>query len=229
MLTILTYALFTGLSFFAQTWWQLLIFRFLAALGIGGEWAVGALLLSETWPTRWRPWIAAVLQTGVNLGNLLAAVSSFVLLTWAKLDNRYIFLIGIVPALLVLWIRRAVPEPEQWRAAKLRAGEYVPSFSQLFAPSVRRITILVVLVCGLSLSAHWAFTFWFQQQLRNLPEIVDWTAEEKSGLVSRAFGLVMSCAIIGNFLARLRREADWLSQGDHHLVSCLFRVHDHGI
>ena len=50
MLTILTYACFTGLSFFAQTWWQLLICRFLAALGIGGEWAVGAALLSETWP-----------------------------------------------------------------------------------------------------------------------------------------------------------------------------------
>ena len=68
-LTILTYALFTGLSSVAQTWWQLLIFRFLAALGIGGEWAVGASLLSETWPRRWRPWIAAVLQSGVNVGH----------------------------------------------------------------------------------------------------------------------------------------------------------------
>src|SRR5438105_11603929 len=54
MLTILTYSMFTGLSYFAQTWWQLLIFRFVAALGIGGEWAVGASLLSETWPRRWR-------------------------------------------------------------------------------------------------------------------------------------------------------------------------------
>ena len=61
MLTILTYALFTGLSAVAQTWWQLLVLRFLAALGIGGEWAVGAALLSETWPRRWRPWMAAVL------------------------------------------------------------------------------------------------------------------------------------------------------------------------
>ena len=58
-LTVLTYAGFTGLSFFAQTWWHLLVFRFLAALGIGGEWAVGASLLSETWPRQWRPWIAA--------------------------------------------------------------------------------------------------------------------------------------------------------------------------
>ena len=78
-LTILTYALFTGLSFFAQTWWQLLIFRFLAALGIGGEWAVGASLLSETWPRRWRPWMAAVLQTGVNLGVMLAGLAIFLL------------------------------------------------------------------------------------------------------------------------------------------------------
>lgn len=59
VLTILTYALFTGLSFFAQTWWQLMIFRFLAALGIGGEWAIRASLLSEAWPKKWRPWIAA--------------------------------------------------------------------------------------------------------------------------------------------------------------------------
>ena len=66
MLTILTYALFTGVRILPQAWWHLLIFRFLAALGIGGEWAVGAALLSETWPRRWRPWIAAVLQTGVN-------------------------------------------------------------------------------------------------------------------------------------------------------------------
>src|SRR6187401_2538850 len=78
-LTILTYAAFTGLSFFAQTWWQLLIFRFLAALGIGGEWAVGSCLLSETWPKRWRPWIAAILQTGVNLGVLLACLTTFLM------------------------------------------------------------------------------------------------------------------------------------------------------
>src|SRR5438477_9399319 len=78
-LTILTYASFTGLSFFAQTWWQLLVFRFLAALGIGGEWAVGASLLSETWPRRWGPWVAAVLQTAVNIGVMLASVALYLL------------------------------------------------------------------------------------------------------------------------------------------------------
>src|SRR5947209_7657919 len=114
-LTILTYALFTGLSFFAQAWWQLLIFRFLAALGIGGEWAVGASLLSETWPRRWRPWMAAVLQTGVNLGIMLAALANFLL---AGYPYRRVFLVGVLPALLVLWIRRSVPEPEEWRGAR---------------------------------------------------------------------------------------------------------------
>src|SRR5204863_7531488 len=117
-LTVLTYAAFTGLSFFAQTWWQLLIFRFLAALGIGGEWAVGASLLSETWPHRWRPWIAAVLQTGVNVGILVAGLANFLL---AAAPPRYLFLVGVLPALLVFWIRRAVPETEEWKTAKLEA------------------------------------------------------------------------------------------------------------
>ena len=116
-LTILTYALFTGLAFFAQTWWQLLIVRFLAALGIGGEWAVGASLLSETWPRRWRPWIAAVLQSGVNIGVLLASCATFLL---AGRGPRVVFLVGVLPALLVLWIRRAVPETEEWHSAKQR-------------------------------------------------------------------------------------------------------------
>ena len=100
-LTILTYAAFTGLSFFAQTWWQLLIFRFLAALGIGGEWAVGASLLSETWPRRWRPWVAAMLQTGVNVGILGAGLANFLM---ASAPPRYLFLVGIIPALLVFWM-----------------------------------------------------------------------------------------------------------------------------
>src|SRR5262245_43483868 len=102
MLTILTYASFTGLSFFAQRWWHLLIFRFLAALGIGGEWAVGASLLSETWPRRWRPWLAAVLQTGVNIGVMLASLTIYLM---AGLPERMVFLIGVLPAFIVLGIR----------------------------------------------------------------------------------------------------------------------------
>jgi MFS family permease len=198
MATILTYAIFTGLSYFAQTWWQLMILRFLAALGIGGEWAVGASLLSETWPQRWRPWMAAVLQTGVNLGVMLAGLAIFLL---ADHSPRTVFLVGVLPALLVLWIRRAVPEPEEWHTAKANAAHAQPPFGDLFRSPVRRVTILTLLVCGLALTAHWAFMFWYAQQLRNLPELADWTAAERGHLVSKAVWLVMIMSIVGNFLA----------------------------
>jgi MFS family permease len=198
MLTILVYACFTGLSYFAHTWWELLIYRFLAALGVGGEWAVGASLLSETWPQHWRPWLAAVLQTGVNLGVMLASASVYVLSPFAP---RTVFLVGVLPAFLVLWIRRAVPEPEEWRTARDTSGEAPPKFVDLFRGTVRRTTILTLLVCGLSLTAHWAFIFWYMQQLRNLPDLDAWSDPEKSRLVGTANTLVMIASIVGNFFA----------------------------
>lgn len=204
MLTILTYALFTGLSFFAQTWWQLMACRFLAALGIGGEWAVGASLLSETWPARWRPWMAAILQSAVNIGVLLATVAGWVM---AGLPHRYIFLVGILPAFLVLWIRRAVPEPEEWARAS-RAEQ--ARISDLFGPSLRRTTLVTLLVCGLSLSGHWAFTFWSLQQIGTLakgeilqagPAGAEIANAEVQRLKSLAFALLMGSSIAGNFMA----------------------------
>ncbi len=197
-LTILTYALFTGLSFFAQTWWHLLILRFLAALGIGGEWAVGASLLSETWPRHWRPWIAAVLQSGVNIGILLASCTVYLM---AGQSPRVFFLVGVLPALLVFWIRKAVPETDEWNAAKNDATGKSPGIADLFRGEVRRTSILVILVCSVSLSAHWAFMFWYQQQLRNLPEVIELSAARKNEIASVANFLVMVAAIFGNFLA----------------------------
>jgi MFS family permease len=199
-LTILTYALFTGLSYFAQAWWHLLIFRFLAALGIGGEWAVGAALLAETWPRRWRPWLAAVLQTGVNLGVLLASLANFLL---AAYPPRTVFLVGVLPALLVLWIRRAVPETEEWQSARLQAAHAGPGFLELFRGPVRRTTLLTLVVCALALTGHWAFLFWYVQHLRNLPDLAGWTDADRSQLVSAAVALVTVTSIAGNFLAAL--------------------------
>ena len=197
-LTILTYALFTGLSSLAQTWWQLLIFRFLAALGIGGEWAVGASLLSETWPRKWWPWIAAVLQTGVNIGVLLACLTTFFM---ADQNPRYVFLVGILPALLVFWIRRHVPEPAEWHSAKKKAKGNEPSVLELFRGEIRRTTLLTIVVCATSLSAWWAFMFWNQQHMRNLPDIAAWPVRQKEQLVSSSFFLVIVSSILGNFFA----------------------------
>src|SRR5262249_27385683 len=158
----LTYSLFTGLSSVAQTWWHLLIFRFLAALGIGGEWAIGAALLSETWPWGWRPWIAAVLQSAVNVGILLASLAGSVR---AGAAARRVSLVGVRPAWLVLWIRREVPEPEEWCRAAASAGARPPAIGDLFRPGLCRITVLVILICSCSLTAHWAFLYWSQLHL----------------------------------------------------------------
>ncbi len=198
VLTILTYAIFTGLSTFAQTWWQLLVFRFLAALGIGGEWAVGAALLSETWPKEWRPWLAAVLQTAVNVGIMLASLAAILM---AALPYRYVFLVGVLPALVTLWIRRAVPETEEWHAAKRDQGGQEPSVWELFRGNVRRTSILTLLVCSLGLSGHWAFMFWSAQALRYLPDVATWTDGERTELVGRAVLVIMVSSVVGNFLA----------------------------
>ena len=197
-LTVLTYALFTGLSFFAQTWWHLLIFRFVAALGIGGEWAVGSTLLAETWPRRWRPWIAAVLQTGVNLGVLLACLTGYVL---SDSEPRYMFLVGILPALLVFWIRRHVPEPVEWQAARASGPPVAPSVLELFRGPTLRITLLTIVVCAAGLSGWWAFMFWHPQHLRHLPDVAGQPAAAINRLVSVTFALVIATSIAGNFFA----------------------------
>ena len=194
-LTILTYACFTGLSFFAQTWWHLMIFRFLAALGIGGEWAVGASLLSETWPKKWRPWIAATLQSAVNCGVLLACLAGYLL---AGREPRYIFLIGILPALITLWIRKAVPETEEWTQA--REGQAVPKVSDLFSPAVRSVTWRVMLICAVSLTAHWTFLFWQQKHVLSLAEIAPLDKSGKDAAVVTALMWIMFGSLIGNFI-----------------------------
>jgi MFS family permease len=195
VLTILTYACFTGLSFFATEWWHLLIFRFLAALGIGGEWAVGASLLSETWPKKWRPWIAATLQSAVNCGVLLACFSGALL---KGHPPQWIFLVGVLPAFITLWIRRAVPETEEWTEA--RKDQPAPRIRELFGPSVRSITLKVMLICAVSLTAHWSFMFWQQSYIRSLPEVGSLKADKDHATVM-ALLWVMVGSLLGNFIA----------------------------
>ena len=195
VLTILTYALFTGLSFFATEWWHLMAFRFLAALGIGGEWAVGASLISETWPKRWRPWIAATLQSAVNCGILLACLAGALL---KGHPPQWIFLVGVLPAFVTLWIRSAVPETEEWKEA--RNDQPAPQLRELFGKQVRSITLRVSLVCAVALTAHWTFMFWQQSYIRGLAEVGDLKAS-KDGATVMALLWIMVGSLIGNFIA----------------------------
>ncbi|MBC7367756.1 MAG: MFS transporter [Undibacterium sp.] len=217
-LTIITYAVCTGLCSFAETWWQLMIFRFIAALGIGGEWAVGASLLSETWPKAWRPWMAAILQTGVNLGVLGATVFVGLFTTYMPPGSeRWVFLIGVLPAIMVFWIRRHVPEPDAWQKAGT-ALQKKPGALELFRGSVLSVTLRTTLVCALGLSAWWLFLFWQTQHLRKVLTDAGTPAAEITGLVSAAFFAFNFASVLGNF------GAGWLARrlGYRRSIAILF-------
>ena len=147
---------------------------------------------------RWRPWIAAVLQSGVNVGVLLASCATF---RSGGQKSRAVFLVGVLPALLVFWIRREVPETDEWTAAKRDVEGAAPGIAELFRGEAGRTAVLVILVCSVSLTAHWAFIFWYQQHLRNLPDVFGLPDARKNEIASTANALVMSAAILGNFVA----------------------------
>ncbi len=194
-LTILMYALFTGLSAFSVSWQMLLALRFLAALGIGGEWAAGASLVSETWPVPWRPWAGAALQSAFQCGLLLAGVVGIVFAG----DVRWVFLCGALPALLVFWLRRNISETSEWQQAVAKQPK--PNSLDLFRMPVLPTTIITIVVCSLALTTTWAYIFWFPQQLMHLPDIKSWPKVEKTRYVVGAAMFVNVVAIGGNFVA----------------------------
>src|SRR5579864_9521335 len=130
MLSILTYSLCSLGSGLSTSIVVLIAFRFVLGLGMGGEWNTGATLVAETWPTHLRARAIAIVQSAWAWG--LAAAS---LITWVVLDRlhqnwRIVFLAGLLPALVTLWIRNNVPESEMWKQQQ-RSGEKAP-FSEIF-------------------------------------------------------------------------------------------------
>ncbi|MEZ5498368.1 MAG: MFS transporter [Steroidobacteraceae bacterium] len=157
LITIALYALGTTLCAAATDITQLVVFRALASLGIGGEWAVGAILVAETVPESRRVEAGTLLQTASPLGIVLASVVNYqVAGVWfadqPQQSWRYVFLCGLAPVLLVLLIRSFVRESEHWRRQRSAPRA---SFAQLFAPGMRRATL-----CGFALSISGLLTWW---------------------------------------------------------------------
>ncbi|MBI1756590.1 MAG: MFS transporter [Fimbriimonas ginsengisoli] len=198
-LTILTYALFTGLSFFSQAWWHLMIFRFVAALGIGGEWAAGSSLVSETLHPKHKAWASATLQTGYMAGMILASLTVSGLVGSGAFPHRAVFLVGVLPALATVWIRRAVPEPEEWKGA--REHEKMPSVAALFSPAVRKVTLLTLSMTSICLTTVWAFLFFTNQVLRALPEVKALAVPEQERLITGITIVWVLWNIAGNYAA----------------------------
>src|SRR6185436_18977595 len=109
ILSILAYSIFTGCCYFAQAPWQLGFFRFLSAIGMGGEWALGVALVMECWPEKWRPMLAGVIGAASNVGFALIGFIGY--MYPIKPDSwRWVMLAGLAPALLSFVIRLFVPE-----------------------------------------------------------------------------------------------------------------------
>lgn len=198
-LTILTYACFTGLSFFATEWWHLLIFRFIAALGIGGEWAAGSSLVSESLPARHRAWASATLQSGYMVGMIAAALSADWIVSATNGDYRWVFVIGVLPAFATLWIRAAVPETEEWHAAK--ATQKTPPIRTLFSRDLWKTTTLLILLTGIALTTVWAFIYFTTQAIRAMPDVRSWEQPRVMALITRVTIFFLLINIVGNFLA----------------------------
>ena len=151
--TILLYSLASGGAATSQTLAQLVFWRALVGLGLGGEWAAGAVLVAESWPAKNRAKAIGFMQSGWAWGYMLAAGVSAVILP--RFGWRVLFLVGLLPALLTIGIRRKVKEPEIWTQKQTRQP-----LSNLFRPPLGRRTLIATTLATSVLFAYWGLFTW---------------------------------------------------------------------
>ncbi|MSO83004.1 MAG: MFS transporter [Acidobacteria bacterium] len=163
MATILVFSLASLGASTSQTLVQLLIWRAVLGIGMGGEWASGAVLVSETWPAAHRNKAISIMQSGWAIGYILAALTAAVVLgrpgagpeAW-----RWLFVAGVLPALFTLWIRRHVREPEAWAARGAAAARVANPFTVIFGRALLGRTLLIILLGSSVQFAYWGIFFW---------------------------------------------------------------------
>ncbi|MER3500690.1 MAG: hypothetical protein IMHGJWDQ_002183 [Candidatus Fervidibacter sp.] len=181
IVTILLYAGFTGLSALAQNWQQFAVFRFFVGLGVGGEFASGAALVAEVFPDYARPTALGIMQSASALGNMMAGFINLTIGASPALGWRWVFAVGVLPALLVFLIRLFVREPERWEHARQAAqagqtqlGNIVEMFTH---PTWRHHTLIGVGLAAVGVIGFWGIGTWSPDLLRsilnpqNLPEM----------------------------------------------------------
>jgi MFS family permease len=165
MAAVLIYSIFTAACGFAQTVAQLAVFRVLLGFGMGGEWATGVALVSETFPARHRGKALAFVQSSWAIGYGLAALVNLIVMPiWGW---RGVFFVGVLPALFTIWIRRNLEEPALWRATtKEKRGQ----LGALFAPPIGRVTVFIILMNACTLFGWWGFNTWIPAYLNLGPD-----------------------------------------------------------
>jgi MFS family permease len=163
MLTVLIFSFASIGAATSQTIVQLLLWRAVLGIGMGGEWGSGAVLVSETWPPQHRNKAIGIVQSGWALGYILAAVLAGVFIDTLGLGAaawRWLFAFGAVPALFVLWVRRSVPEPRAWIERRAISTRGPNPFAVIFGPAYRARTLLVIALNSATQFGYWGIFFW---------------------------------------------------------------------
>jgi MFS family permease len=167
MLSILTYSVCSFASGLANSVLVLAIIRFLLGLGMGGEWNTGASLVAETWPTHLRARALAVVQSSWAIGYALAAVVAGIMLPHTSW--RFVFFVGVLPALITLWIQKDVPESELWKrrqtsSTSVGVGAQL-RFGELLGSRYRRKTLSLLLMNTFGMFGWWGLFTWIPPYL----------------------------------------------------------------
>ena len=191
-LSILTYSLFTGLGYFAHAPWQLAALRFIAALGMGGEWSLGVALVMECWPEKWRPVLAGCIGAAANLGFLTIGLFG-ILFPVTPSSWRWVMLAGAVPALLTFFIRLFVPESPRWQQSARQAAPQ--PVREIFTSGLAKTTLLAITFASIALIGTWASVQW-------IPVWVDKQINPGNPSAKAVVQCMLAVgAIIGSFLA----------------------------
>ena len=160
MWSILIYSVFTAFTATSHSLAELVLWRSLVGIGLGGEWAAGSVLVAESWPAEHRGKAIGLMQSGWAIGYILAALLASAILP--SFGWRWLFVVGVLPALLAFWIFRSVPEPEIWRRGQRQARQ--PLAEVLRAPILRNALAATVLTTTV-LFAYWGLFTWIPAYL----------------------------------------------------------------
>ena len=184
MASVLIYSIFTAACGFAQTVAQLAVFRVLLGIGMGGEWASGAALVSETWPAAHRGKALGLMQSAWAIGYGAAALATMVIMP--RWGWRAVFFTGILPAFFTLWVRTHVEEPAIWRQSRGKPlSVRTASLRDVLAGRMSGITIAVTVMNAFTMFGWWGFNLWLPGYL-SLPVSsggMGFSAETMTGLI----------------------------------------------
>ena len=189
--SLLVYSCFTFACGLATSVVQLAIFRFLLGLGMGGEWTSGAALVSETWPDAHRGKALGLMQSAWSIGYALAAVAVAVILP--RFGWRAVFFLGIVPALVGVWVQRSVDESPVWLASRATRPTVSP-LRAIFGQRFLRYTLLLTMLSVTTIFVYWGLNLWVPAYL-SLP-----VAEGGIGLSTSMMSTVVVIIQVGTFL-----------------------------